>query len=429
MVSTLISFSALFLANLTLMMGLGLLGTFLSVRLTIEGYASQTIGLVMGAYFLGLILGSMVCQRLIQRVGHIRSFAVFAAVTTSIVMLHGLYLSAVAWAVFRLLSGIAAIGLTMVIESWLNECTEAHVRGRVFSIYLISTYLGITIGQQFINMGDITSDKLFFVTGILLALSLVPVSVTHSISPQLPSMERVRFGELFRRAPVGMLGCLTAGLINGAFYTLGPVFALKIDLTISQVSWFMTATIFGGLVLQWPVGIISDRFDRTKVLAAIGVLLAIVSAGVVMIAPFSYSGFIMGMGLFGGLIFTIYPVAVARAHDLFKPREIIPVSTGLLLAFSIGATAGPVAASSAMAVTGTPYGFFGYIIVIGLAYAFVAIGLRFKEGVVIIPVEEQVDFVPMKETTTVAVMMDPRTETEAHLNDRATADSSSKGDT
>jgi MFS family permease len=428
MVSTLISFSALFIANLTLMAGLGLLGTFLSVRLTVQGYASQTIGLVMGAYFLGLIVGSVVCQRLILRVGHIRSFAAFAAVTTSIAMLHGLYLSPVAWAVFRLLSGVAAIGLTMVIESWLNECTETHARGRVFSIYLVSTYLGITIGQQFINVYEITSDKLFFVAGILLALSLVPVAVTHSISPRLPTMERVRFSELFRRSPVGMLGCLTAGLINGAFYALGPVFALKIGLTISQVSWFMTAAIFGGLVLQWPVGLVSDRFDRTKVLATLGVLLAIVSSGVIMIAHVSYPGFLMGMGLFGGVIFTIYPVAVARAHDLFEPGEIIPVSSGLLLAFSIGAAAGPVAASSAMAATGTPYGFFGYGIVIGLVYAFVTFYLRRKESVAIIPVEEQVDFVPMKETSTVAMMFDPRTDTEAQQTDGVSEDPFAKED-
>ena len=428
MVATLISFSALYLSNLTLMAGLGLLGTFLSVRLTVQGYASQTIGLVMGAYFLGLIVGSVVCQRLILRVGHIRSFAAFAAVTTSIAMLHGLYLSPLAWAVFRLLSGVAAIGLTMVIESWLNECTETHARGRVFSIYLVSTYLGITIGQQFINVYEITSDKLFFVAGILLALSLVPVAVTHSISPRLPTMERVRFSELFRRSPVGMLGCLTAGLINGAFYALGPVFALKIGLTISQVSWFMTAAIFGGLVLQWPVGLVSDRFDRTKVLATLGVLLAIVSSGVIMIAHVSYPGFLMGMGLFGGVIFTIYPVAVARAHDLFEPGEIIPVSSGLLLAFSIGAAAGPVAASSAMAATGTPYGFFGYGIVIGLVYAFVTFYLRRKESVAIIPVEEQVDFVPMKETSTVAMMFDPRTDTEAQQTDGVSEDPFANGD-
>jgi MFS family permease len=413
MVSTLTSFSALFLANLTLLTGLGLLGTFLSLRLTIEGYAPQTTGLVMGSYFFGLIIGSYVCQRLIRRVGHIRSFAAFAAVTTSVVMLHGLYLSAFAWAVFRMLTGLAALGLTMVIESWLNECTEPGARGRVFSIYLVTTYLGITIGQQLINVADITSDTILFLAGILLALSLVPVAVTHSISPRLPTLGRVYFGELFRRAPVGMLGCLTAGLTNGAFYALGPVFALKIDLTISQVAWLMTFTIFGGLILQWPVGLISDRFDRTNVLAILGILLAGVSIGIIVIAPVSYSGFMAAMGLFGGLIFTIYPVAVARAHDLFEPHEIMPVSAGLLLAFSIGATIGPLAVSSAMAVTNNPYGFFGYYVLIGGTYGLITFYLRRKEKVTIIPVGEQVDFVPMKDTSAIAVMIDPRTPIEA----------------
>lgn len=419
MIATLFSFSALFLADLTLMTGLGLLGTLLSVRLTVEGFAPQTTGWVMGSYFLGLILGSFLCQRLIQRVGHIRAFAAFAAIATSIVMLHGLYLSALTWAAFRLLTGIAAFGLTMVIESWLNERTESRARGRIFALYLVMTYLGIGLGQQIINAADIRGATLFFVTGILMAMSLVPVAVTHSISPQLPTLKRVPLRKLFHQAPIGMWGCLAAGLSNGAFYAMGPVFAIQIGLNVSQVSWFMTATIFGGLILQWPVGLISDQFDRTKVLAALGFLMAAVSLGILIIAQISYAGFMIAMGLYGGIMFAIYPVAVARAHDLFEPNDIIPVSAGLLLAYSIGAAVGPVAASSVMALTGNPYGFFGFCFLCGASYALGTVSLRRKERVAIIAVEEQVDFVPMKDTSTIALMIDPRSEVTGFETDAA----------
>ncbi len=412
MVSTLVSFIALFASVFVLLMGIGLLNTHLSLQMSIGGFSTQTTGLILAAYFLGLASGSFFCHHLIRLVGHIRSFAAFAAVTTAMVMLHGLYLSPMAWGIFRFLTGIAVTGLYMVIESWLNECTSPDIRGNIFSIYMVLTYLGIGVGQQLLNLGDVRSQELFFLSGLLLALCLVPVAVTRSVQPKLPDITHFNLITLLKKAPMGMLGCLTAGLINSAFYSMGPVFGNQIGLGVSELSWFMTATIFGGVVFQWPVGVLANRFDRTNVLILSGVSIAATSLTILIAAKMPLTGLLAAMSLFGGLIFTVYPVSVARTHDLFEAKDIVSVSSALLLAYGTGATIGPIAASSFMGFSKSPYGLFAYCALVSGVYAAVSYYLKRKEKIRIIPAEEHVGFIPMKNTSPVVMAIDPRAETE-----------------
>ena len=412
MVSTLTSFVALYAAVFTLLMGVGLLGTFLSLRMTMAGFSTEVIGLILAAYYAGLVLGSVVCQRLVARVGHIRAFAALAAVATAGVMLHGVFFSAWAWGLLRLATGIATMGLYMVIESWLNECTEPPYRGRVFSIYMVLSYLGIGIGQILLNLADPALPTHFFIAGMLLALCLVPVSMTTAISPSMPAPSRFKLGVLLKKAPLGMAGCLTAGLINSAFYTMGPVFGHDIGLNVPQLSLFMGATVLGGLLLQWPVGLISDRFDRTLVLPVLATMVSAISALVVISAGLPFEGLLVIMVCFGGVFFTIYPVAVARSHDLFDAGEVVSVSAGLLLSYGIGASVGPVAASFVMKTAASPYGLFVFMAGVPLLYAAMAHFLRRKERIEIVPVADQSNYMPMMRTSAVAMVIDPRAEAE-----------------
>jgi len=278
-------------------------------------------------------------------------------------------------------------------------------------MYMILTYLGMGLGQQLLNFGDIRGQDLFFVAGFILALCLVPVAVTHGIHPELPRPQRYRSLTLFRRAPLGILGCLTAGMINSAFYTMGPVFGSAIGLTATELSWFMTAAIFGGLIFQWPVGAVSDRLDRTAMLALLSVLIACVSGLLCMSSFRSGPGRIAAMAIFGGLIFALYPIAVARTHDLFEPEAIVPVSSVLLLFYGIGATVGPVAASHTIALSGRPQGLFLFCAAAGGLYAAVTFYFRRRGRVEFVPVDDQVRFRPMNRTSAVVMQIDPRGET------------------
>lgn len=417
MVSTIGSFLALYTAVFSLLMGMGLLGTLLSLRMTMAGFSSLATGLVQSAYYLGLVLGSMVCQRLVQRVGHIRTFAALAAVTTATVMLHGLYFSAPFWALLRLVTGMSMIGLYMVIESWLNECTMPSARGRVFSIYMVLTYLGIGIGQLMLNLGGAAGDAPFFTAGILLALCLVPVSLTTAISPAMPQTTRLSLWALLRKTPLGILGCFSAGMISSSFYAMGPVFGHTIGLTVAQISLFMSAAVFGGLALQWTIGSFSDRFDRTLVLPAVAVLIVLASLLVMATSGVGFPILLVSMMLFGGVGFSLYPVAVARGHDLFEPDQVVAVSSGLLLSYGLGASIGPVLAAASIRTVGNPCGLFAFTGAVAGLYAVLSAWLRTLESVAIVPVADQGTFMPMKRTSAVAMVIDPRAEPEAETEE------------
>jgi len=411
MVSILKPFIALYTAVLLVATSLGLLATFLSLRLTIEGFSTLVTGMILTSYFIGSVVGTFWCSRIIRNVGHIRSFTAFAALATAMIMLHGFYISAVAWAVFRFFCGIATIGLFMVIESWLNECTQSQTRGRVFSIYMVMCYLGNSLGQQFLNIGEVKDQTLFFVIGFLLVSCIIPVALTHSIHPEMREIEPFKLKTILQKAPMGMIGCFTAGLLNSSFFTMGPVFCHQINLSVSQISCFMTITVLGGLLLQWPVGAFSDRFDRSLVMPVLGGLFALISGLIIVAArQIPFGGFMVATAVFGGFMFTIYPSAVARAHDMFEPKDVVNVSSALLLFYGIGAVIGPIASSATIELLDSPYGFYVYFLGTGAVYTAVSSFLRQKEIAQIIPVEDQVDFMIMKHTSQMAIQIDPRSE-------------------
>ena len=410
MVKAMGSFSALFAATFIFFTGNGLLNTLLSTRMAVEGLSTAVSGMVLSCYFSGLLTGSFLCHRLIQRVGHIRAFAVFASVTTAATLLHGLYLSAWFWGLLRFSSGVTCFGLFMVIESWLNECTESRFRGQVFSIYMTLTYLGIGIGQQLLNAGDIKGQELFIITGIIFALCLVPVSATEGVHPLLPTRKSFSFLAIVRKAPLGMLGSMVAGLTNSAFYAMVPQVCTEIGLPLRQLSWIMSTTVFTGLAAQWGIGSLSDRFDRTVVLTGFATVIAIVSAFMFFHRESAFWGLAVQMGLFGALAFAVYPVSVARAHDVFGGQDVIAVSAGVLFAYSIGASVSPMLASMVMTLLGTPYGLFAFWFAVNGGFAVIAFYLRKREKVEIVAVEDQVAFVPMKSTSPVAMTLDPRTD-------------------
>lgn len=410
MVQAVASFSALFAAVFICLTGNGLLNTLLSTRMAVEAFSTAVIGAIMSCYFVGLLAGSFLCHHLVQRIGHIRAFSVFAAGTTAATLLHGLHVSPIFWGALRFSCGVTIIGLFMVIESWLNECTEPRFRGRIFSIYMTLSYLGIGMGQLLLNTGDLHGNTLFIIAGILFALCLVPVSATESARPSLPQRKKFSFITIFRKSPLGMLGCVSAGLTNSAFYAMTPVVCTSVGLTIHQLSWIMSITVFSGLAAQWVVGIVSDRFDRAVVLTVIVAAIAVVSGLIFLKGVTSFRTMVVEMGLLGALVFAVYPVSVARAHDLFGGQDTMAVSAGLLFAYSIGASLSPILASVVMSALGNPFGLYAFWCMVHCTFIALILYLKKQEKVETVAVEDQMDFVPMKSTSPVLMALDPRRE-------------------
>lgn len=408
MVHTLFGFVALYTAVFILLTGVGLLGTFLSLRMSIEGFSDQVTGVVMSGYYVGTVLGGYFCHRVVCRVGHIRAFATFAAICTASVMAHGLFVSPVSWGGLRLLTGIAVTGLYMVVESWLNAGADRSNRGRIISVYMVVSFLGLGAGQFLLNAAEVNGPNLFLVTGILLALCLVPVSTTHSVQPLVPKTMNFNLVALSQKAPMGMFGCLTAGLINGALYTLGPVFGHRIGLTVPGISLFMGATVLSGLILQWPVGLLSDRFDRNIVMAGLALVVAAISLAITLLMWESFSLLLTLTIMYGGVAFTLYPVAVAHTHDFFPPDDIVAVSSALILSYGIGASLGPPAAAIMMNVLG-PSGLYVFIALAGSLFGgTVAVYRRRRPER--LEAEYPVSFVAMRTSSPAVAVLDPRSE-------------------
>ena len=337
MSNTLRMLRPLFAATFIFLVGNSLLNTLLSTRMAVEGFSLAATGMVLSWYFMGLLAGSFLCYRVIQKVGHLRAFTLFAAGTIAASLLHGLYMSPLFWGALRFLCGITTFGLFVIIESWLYECSEKPFRGRMFSIYLTLSYLGIGIGQQFINFGNVQGSELFIVAGIVFALCLVPLSTVGSVSPQLPEQKAPRFLTLFHRAPRAMLGSMTAGLTCSSFYAMMPVACTDIGMTPQQMSWIMTLTVFSGLAVQYVVGSLSDQFSHSAILNALTAAIALISGFMFINGNPAFWHLAVEMSLIGALIFAVYPVSVAYAYDRLSGHDAVAISNGLLYAFSLGA--------------------------------------------------------------------------------------------
>lgn len=367
MTKVLSSIAAILFGNAILMMGIGLFGTLISVGMVQAGFPPLIVGMVQSSYYVGFIVGALGASTMIARIGHHRAFAVFAAVLSCAALGHAVFNQAAVWALLRLIAGFCMVGLFTVVESWLHAAVNNKLRGRVFSFYLISAYLAASAGQLLLNLADPASFKLFSLIACLFALSQLPVTLAD------PRLEQDEIGgagspaglrlsalvPLYRLAPLGVWGGVTAGVLNSTFYAMAPVFMQGIGYSLAGVSHFMGTAMIAALVLQWPIGRLSDRFDRRWVLFCVA-LIGAASCGAISwyhhgawLEPLVY--------LYVSLSFTVYGLVISHVNDLIAQDQRIAVSAGLLLLFSIGGALGPTVASLIM----TSLGAVGYFVFIG----------------------------------------------------------------
>jgi MFS family permease len=337
-----------------LMTGLGLQGTLLPVRASLESFSTLSIGVIGAAYFCGFTLGCLKGGELVKNVGHVRVFLAMTALASASPLIHGLVLNPLAWSLLRFLTGFCFAVLFVVIESWLNERSSNEDRGLVFSTYVMITLTVLAAGQMMTLMYDPTGLELFLVASVLVSLAAVPVALSKRQSPEQPTEVEVDIKRLFRISPSGTLGCLVAGIALGAFWSLAPLFTAAYSDDVSLAAWFMASTVLGGALAQWPLGYLSDTLGRRKTLLAAAAAGAIVSVLVVATAArFGIVGISLLGTAWGAVAFPMYSVSVAHANDYADPSDYVMVSSGLLLMYGGGAIIGPFAASAAMEMVGT----------------------------------------------------------------------------
>jgi MFS family permease len=328
----------------------GYMGTLVGIRVASAGIDPFRTGIVTSAFFFGYAIGSVLCKGIIQRAGHIRAFATFAAAVAIGILGLSLYFHPATWTIFRLMMGFGCAGLFVTTESWLNVKSTPASRGKVFSVYMVATYLTFG-GSQFVLLLSSPENALLYQLGaMVLCFALILVATTRSEQPMITEAVRLGSGEVFRAAPIAVIGCLVAGINSGAFFALIPVFGQARGFSVLEISSYIALAIFGGMLLQVPAGKLSDRFDRRVVAGCCALAFAALAVSV----PWARGTIVFEplWLLLGGFMSVIYPVCVAHANDRMPGERAVAVSGRLILISGVGSALGPLLGSAVMSVYG-----------------------------------------------------------------------------
>jgi MFS family permease len=337
--------SALLAAVFILIAGNGLSNTLIPLSATSAAFSELSIGLIGSAYFGGMLVGCLATPRIIAHAGHIRAFSAFVAIATVATLAHPIFVEPAAWGAIRAVTGFCFAGLYATIESWMHDKADNLVRGRMLAVYQMMNYAGSATGQQAIRFLPPASFVSFSVVAAALALSVLPLAYTRSDPPEPPPEPKLRLAWLFRISPVGVAGALVSGSANGTFWSLAPVFAERSGLSAGGVASFMTAAILGAALVQWPVGRLADHRDRRHIMV-VAILIALTAQLALIYFARSQPAVLIALAAcIGASALVLYPLSSSHAQDLTPRENAVEVSTGLLLAYTIGAIVGPTTAA------------------------------------------------------------------------------------
>ena len=342
------SLSALLNSVLLLIAGNGLLNTLVPMQGKLQGFGDVAIGLLGSAYFAGMLAGTLAAPALIARAGYIRAFSAFVALSVVITLSFPAVVQPAAWVGLRYAIGFVFSGFYAVIEAWLTDRSDNSNRGRVYALYQIVTYAGTAGGQQLLNVFDPRSTALFSISAALFAVAILPMAFTTAEPPPRPRTISLRLPWLMRTAPVGGVSVLLIGCANGSFWSLAPVYGLSLGLSPGRVATFVTAVILGTALSLYPVGKLSDRMDRRKVMIVFA-LAGALAEGLLASASHFHFALITALGFaVGATTMVLYMLAVSHANDRAGPEHAVQVSSGMLFLYCSGAIVSPIFASMLM---------------------------------------------------------------------------------
>ncbi len=381
-----------------IMVGAGVMGSLLPLRFTAMGLSPGVIGLIATAEALGFLVGCLYAHKVISPVGLERAYGAFAG--TKAVAILGLYFaqSAPSLALLRFLIGLNAAGLAIIVESWLNALVPNEQRGRVLTIYVLVYGLFYGAGQLLGQNLNVAGPELLFIAGIATTLALVPMVGIDVRAPVLPQRVKVEVLKALRTSPASVLACLLNGLILTGFYTVGPLFGVRIGFDQRHIVLLMACVSLGGLFLQWPIGYVSDKIDRLYALIGLGAGTLAVSAALLTVDRATQFPLLAALfAIFGGLAESLYAVGVAHANDRAVSADYVALSSTLLFVWALGAAIGPTTGTFAMELI-SPHAFFAYVIALTLTFTLFSIWRLYRRKSDRV-VEEREEFLAYPQTS------------------------------
>lgn len=358
----LISFAALFLSVVLLQLGLGGVVPLDALSGVVLGFSTAQIGALGSAHFLGFFIGCWWAPRLMGQVGHSRAFAAFTAAGTIGILAHMLVIDPVAWAVLRLLSGLAVAGCYTIVEAWLQAKLTNETRGRAMGVYRVVDIVGSLGAQLLIGVLEPASYISYNLLALLCCAALFPLVLTRAEAPPMNDAPRLRPALAWQRSPLAAMGVVVSGITGAAFRMVGPVYGLAVGLRADQIALFLAAYVLGGAVAQIPVGWLADRHDRRIVLIWLSVASTLACGITLASTGMGQAAVFLAAGFFGLATFPIYSISAAHAHDFAQPAESVELSASLMFLYAVGAIASPLLASVLLAGYG-PAGMFGALAV------------------------------------------------------------------
>lgn len=368
MISVLRTTWPLLLGILLLMVGNGMQGTLLGIRGGIEGIPTFQMSVVITSYYGGFLLGSLTVPELIKNVGHVRVFAALGSLISAVLILFAVGPNWISWTVLRFLIGFCFCGVYVTAESWLNAGSTNQNRGQALSAYMIVQLLGIVVAQALLNVGDPAGYLLFVIASVLVSLAFTPILLSAQPAPKFETIKRMSFRDLYRASPLGCVGIFLIGGVFSVLSGMSSVWGAQVGLSVAQISLFVAAIYAGGLVLQYPIGWISDRYDRRKLvlgMSAIGGLCGLV----VVAAQPGTLGLIVAGAIMGGVANPVYALLLAYTNDYLDQSDMASASAGLLFIYGIGSIGGPIITGWMMGTIGPD----GYWIYMGVLLALLTV--------------------------------------------------------
>ena len=331
---------------------LGVLSPAIALQLVRRSIPAEFIGLIGSAYFAGFLLGTLTCHRVIDRVGHIRTFGVFAALAANAVLLFLLFDQVYVWLGLRVLTGYAIAGQYVVVESWLNDKATSGNRGRIFSLYMSVSWAASGISPLALNIPDPTGHRLLTLAAIALVASLIPLGLTRIGNPEIGEREHFGLLRLYRISPLGVVACFGSGIAGPALYALLPAYMVAAGYSTRQLSIVYSFSTLAGLLAQFPIGVLSDNLGRRPLMLATSAGAAAAAFALYLVGDRSFLILAALLFLFEGLMAPLYGLGVGQAGDYIARKDFVAASSGLLFAWGIGSAFGPSIAGGMIGLAG-----------------------------------------------------------------------------
>ena len=426
---------ALFLGYAVLIIAHGLQGNLLGVRAVLENFNIIATGALMSGYFIGYFVGANSVPGLVSKVGHIRVFAAFASMASLSILFHAIVVNPYAWVLGRFITGFSIIGIFIVVESWLNDRATNKTRGKVLSIYMIITFIGLGLGVLLLNFSNPKQYEPFILVSLLLSIALVPILLTKRKAPTFKKISSIKIKELYKISPLATFSMFCCGFIHPVIFTLGAVYGTLMNFSILEISLYLFLITISGAVFQWPIGYLSDLFDRRLIIiitALLGALFAILCFFSVSISPdfinlssdwkiiFQHIAnhrlfFYIFISLYAGMSLPLFSLNLAYINDFLPKEKFVSAGAGMQLIFGLSAMFAPFACSFFMKQLG-PNGLFIFLFIFQTAIGLFGIYRMTKRRI-----EENPDntFTPMpRNITPLGIELDPDTGVDLSVDEK-----------